>query len=234
MVFAADADLSYVSLDWMLDVSGARRSIYPWIARNTWKNTQRKCYLYTESDPSNWLYQYDKELREGGKVFANVSGQKASSQWGTQSLETYFNREFPEKVTDRIDADTTADPSHPAFNCVAEKEKIDSIIEGTDNLLTSPVVETGLSFDRRGIFTANFALAWGQQPVNSVRQAMMRLRDTEAVRHLWVPKVASLGRIGRNAKTSHKYFKAIEQKKFNFRLRFTSEVCRRSHHQGSD
>ncbi len=216
MVFAADADLSHVSLDWMLDVSGARRSIYPWIARNTWKNTQRKCYLYTESDPSNWLYQYDKELREGGKVFANVSGQKASSQWGTQSLETYFNREFPEKVTDRIDADTTADPSHPAFNCVAEKEKIDSIIEGTDHLLTSPVVETGLSFDRKGIFTANFALAWGQQPTNSVRQGMMRLRDTEADRHLWVPKVASLGRIGRHSKTSHKYFKAIEQKKFNF------------------
>ncbi|PPT05469.1 DNA primase [Geitlerinema sp. FC II] len=208
-VFVADADLSRHAIDWILDIADARRSVFPWILENTWKESDRSCHLFTEPNPNHWLYQLVAQVRSGGRPFVQVSGQKASSKWGTQSLETFCRREFPDKRILRIDSDTVADTTHPACGCIAN---LNEILGDYDIVIASPAIETGLDIKIKGHFSANFVLAWGQQGVNSVRQAMFRLRDN-VPRYVWVPRIATIGRLGRNAKTKAKYFRVVEQKK---------------------
>ncbi len=208
-VLVADADLSRHAIDWILDIADARRSVFPWILENTWKDSDRQCHLFTESNPSHWLSQFYLHTRNGGRSFVQVSGQKASSLWGTQSFETFCRREFPDKRILRIDSDTVADTTHPACGCIAN---LNEILGDYDIVIASPALETGVDIQIHGHFTASFVLAWGQQGVNSVRQAMFRLRDN-VPRYVWVPQIATIGRLGRNAKTKAKYFKAVEQKK---------------------
>ena len=57
-------------------------------------------------------------IRLGGRPFISVDGQKAKSKWGTQNLEAYLAQLFPDKRILRIDAESIADPNHPAFGCI--------------------------------------------------------------------------------------------------------------------
>ncbi|MBD2537103.1 bifunctional DNA primase/helicase, partial [Nostoc flagelliforme FACHB-838] len=99
-----------------------------------------------------------------------------------QALEERFRRKFPHLRILRIDSESVADPSHPAFGCIAHLNKI--LIQ-YDLVIASPSLETGVSIDIRGHFDGVWGVFQGVQPVNSVRQMLARVRET-VDRHIWV------------------------------------------------
>jgi hypothetical protein len=120
-----------------------------------------------------------------------VDGQKAKSKWGTQSLEKDLSKRFPDRKILRIDAESVADPTHPAYGCI---DQLNIILKNWDIVIASPTIETGVSIDIRGHFTSVFDIAQGVIPVDSVLQRMSRLREP-VPRHFWA-KGYGIGRIG--------------------------------------
>ncbi|MEH1934423.1 MAG: hypothetical protein V7L14_12015 [Nostoc sp.] len=72
--------------------------------------------------------------------------------------------------------------SHAAFGCIAH---LNEILTQYDLVIASPSLETGVSIDIRGHFSAVWGISQGVQAVNSVRQMLARLRET-VDRHIWV------------------------------------------------
>jgi primosomal protein N' len=65
---------------------------------------------------------------------------KGKVKWGTQNLENYLLKLFPELRILRIDAESIADPNHPAFACV---DKLNEGLPLYDVAIASPSIETG-------------------------------------------------------------------------------------------
>jgi hypothetical protein len=82
----------------------------------------------------------------------------------------------------RIDSESVSDPSHPAFGCIAH---LNEILTKYDLVIASPSLETGVSIDIKGHFSAVWGIFQGVQSANSVRQMLARLRET-VDRHIWV------------------------------------------------
>lgn len=182
-VFAADADLSDTSIEYLLSLAGVRRS--PYIICNDWKPSASECWKihhYSESTPKRFVKELETYIHEGGKPFVCLSAQKLTSPWGTRSLEAYFQQKFPDRRILRIDSESVCDPKHPAYRCTRD---LDRRLQNYDIVLASPAIETGVSIELRGHFTSVWAIAQGVQTPNSVRQAIARLRDN-VPRHLWV------------------------------------------------
>ncbi len=89
----------------------------------------------------------------------------------------------------RIDSESVADPSHPAYGCIAHLNEIYSIALLTqyDLVIASPSLETGVSIDIKGHFSAVWGIFQGVQSANSVRQMLARLREN-VDRHIWARK----------------------------------------------
>jgi hypothetical protein len=138
----------------------------------------------------------DKAITQGGKHLLCCSAQKAKSKWGTQALEERFRRKFPDLKILRIDSESVADPSHPAFGCIAH---LNEILLKYDLVIASPSLETGVSIDIKGHFNAVWGIFQGVQSANSVRQMLARLRET-VDRHIWV-RNSGMGFVG-NSSTS--------------------------------
>ncbi|MGL5082537.1 MAG: plasmid replication protein, CyRepA1 family [Microcoleaceae cyanobacterium] len=196
-VIVADADLSDVSLDYLLTLAGVEQA--PFILENTWKPGQEDAwsiYPYSGKAPKQLVNDLEHHILAGGKPFVCLSAQKIASKWGTCTLETYLKTQFPEKKILRIDSESLADPTHPAYDCI---KQLNQILPDYDIVLASPCVETGVSIDVRGHFTSVWGIAQGIQAENSVRQALGRIREN-IPRYLWVaPK--GLNAIG-NGSTS--------------------------------
>jgi hypothetical protein len=181
-LIVADADLSDTSLNYLIKLSG--QQIQPYIIQNEWKPGEEHQWVvqsYTGSNPSTLVATIERELASGGKPFILCSGQKAKSRWGTQNLETYFSGLYPERKILRIDSESIADPTHAAYACVADLNKI---LHSYDMVIASPSIETGVSIDLKGHFTSVFCIAQGVQAVNSVCQMMARVREN-VPRFLW-------------------------------------------------
>ena len=123
----------------------------------------------------------ERHIREGGKPFVCLSAQKIKSQWGTCTLEAYLKQQFPKLKILRIDSESLADPTHPAYGCITSLNQLSNY----DVVLASPVIETGVSIDIRGHFTSVWGIAQGIQSENSVRQALGRVREN-LPRFVWV------------------------------------------------
>jgi hypothetical protein len=76
-------------------------------------------------------------------------------------------------------------------------------------VLASPSIETGVSIDITDHFTSVWGIAQGVQPVDSVRQALARLRQA-VPRHIWAAAYG-IGKIG-NGSTSVKSLLASQHK----------------------
>jgi hypothetical protein len=124
-------------------------------------------------------------IRLGGRPFICTDGQKAKSKWGTQNLEAYLSRFFPDKRILRIDAESIADPNHPAYLCI---DKLNKVLPLYDIILASPSIETGVSIDIIGHITSVWDIGQGVIPVPSVLQRMARVRDA-VPRHVWSGKL---------------------------------------------
>ncbi len=196
-VYIADADLSDISLDYLISLSGI--DLQPYIIQHDWKpNTESswQVYNYSGKTPKKLVADLEKHIQQGGKPFVCLSAQKLTSKWGTQNLETYLQQKFPTAKILRIDSESLADPHHAAYKCIA---KLERVLINYDIVLASPSIETGVSIELQNHFTSVWAIAQGVQGENSVRQTLARLRHN-IPRYLWCTNY-SFNKIG-NGSTS--------------------------------
>jgi DNA primase len=181
-VIVADADLSDMALEYLSTLAGVETE--PFLIANPWKPTAEESWQvhhYSDSTPKRFVKDLETYIEKGGKPFVCLSAQKLTSRWGTRSLEAYFSQKFPDHRILRIDAESVADPKHPAYHCTRH---LNHCLKDYDLVLASPAIETGVSIDEVGVFTSVWAIAQGVQSANTVRQAMARVRDA-VPRYLW-------------------------------------------------
>ena len=182
-VIVTDADLSDISIDYLRTLASFEQA--PFIIKNNWKFSEEeawKIYSYQDNTPKQLVEDLEQYIAEGGKPFICLSAQKTASQWGTCTLEAYLKTQFPHKTILRIDSESLADPTHPAYGCI---HRLNQVLKQYDIVLASPVIETGISIDIKGHFTSVWGIAQGIQSENSVRQALSRIREN-IPRFLWV------------------------------------------------
>ncbi len=182
-VFVADADLSDVSIDYLVSLAGV--PLQPFVIQNDWKPGTGESWQvqhYTQSTPQRLVQDLERHIKEGGKPFICLSAQKRGSQWSTCTLEAYLQQQFPQAKILRIDSESLVEPTHPAYGCITA---LDRVLSDYDIVLASPAIETGVSIDLRGHFTSVWGIAQGVQSENSVRQALGRIREN-LPRFLWV------------------------------------------------
>jgi hypothetical protein len=181
-VYAVDADLSDIALDYLLSLSGT--NLEPYIIQNNWQPDSQsswQVYNYQDSTPKKIVKDLEKYLKQGGKPMVCLSAQKLTSKWGTRTLEAYFQKKFPQKKILRLDSESLADPQHPAYGCIT---KLNDILVDYDVVLASPSIETGISIELSNHFTSVWCIAQGIQGENAVRQTLARVR-ANIPRYLW-------------------------------------------------
>ncbi|AFZ28286.1 DNA/RNA helicase, superfamily II (plasmid) [Cylindrospermum stagnale PCC 7417] len=195
-IYLSSADLSDADVNYIRSLAGGIH-INPFVILNNYQPQSGNCYNYQGNDPRNVIAALDKAMAlDGGHHLLCCSAQKAKSKWGTQALEARYRRKFPHLRILRIDSVSVADPSHPAYGCIAH---LNEILTEYDLVIASPSLETGVSIDIKSHFSAVWGVFQGVQAVNSVRQMLARLREN-VDRHIWVRK-QGLGVIG-NGSTS--------------------------------
>lgn len=181
-VYVADADLSDIALDYLIALAGI--PLQPFIIENEWKPNREQAwtvYNYADNSPKRFVKDLVKHIREGGKPFVCLSAQKLTSQWGTCTLESYLQKQFPNAKILRIDSESLSNPHHPAYNCIS---RLNQLLKNYDIVLASPSIETGISIEIKGHFTSVWGLAQGVQTATSVCQALGRIREN-IPRYLW-------------------------------------------------
>jgi hypothetical protein len=194
-IYLSSADVSDTDVKYVLSLAGEYR-VNPFVIVNNYRHVAGNCYNYSGSNPKNLIAALDKAITKGGHHLLCCSAQKAKSKWGTQALEERFRRKFPHLRILRIDSESVADPSHAAFGCIAH---LNEILTQYDLVIASPSLETGVSIDIRGHFSAVWGIFQGVQPVNSVRQMLARVRET-VDRHIWV-REWGMGVVGNGSTT---------------------------------
>ncbi len=182
-VFIADADLSDISIDYLIALSGIQ--IQPLIIQNEWQPKSHETwsvYHYAEPTPEKLLQDLEKHISDGGKPMVCLSAQKLQSKWGTRALEAYLTQRFPKLNILRIDSESLGDENHPAYGCISN---LNQVLSNFDIVLASPAIETGVSIEIENHFTSVWAIAQGVQSENAVRQSLSRVR-TNIPRYIWV------------------------------------------------
>ncbi len=181
-VYVADADLSNIAIDYLISLTGI--DLQPFIIENKWKPDRESSwsvYNYDGKSPKKLVNNLETHIEQGGKPLVCLSAQKLTSKWGTQTLEAYLSKKFPNKKILRIDSESLVDSHHPAYDCMSN---LDRVLANFDIVLASPSIETGISIELENHFTSVWAIAQGIQGENTVRQTLARLR-TNVPRYLW-------------------------------------------------
>ena len=194
-IYLASADVSDCDVDYVLSLAGEIK-VKPFVILNNYQPQSGNCYSYEGNNPKDLIAALDRAIPEGGHHLLCCSAQKAKSKWGTQALEERFRRKFPHLRILRIDSESVADPSHPAYGCIAH---LNEILTKYNLVIASPSLETGVSIDIKGHFSAVWGIFQGVQSANSVRQMLARVRET-VDRHIWV-RQRGMGTVG-NGSTS--------------------------------
>jgi hypothetical protein len=214
-----DADLSDISIDFVRELSAM--DIKPWIAVNHWQPEQPwKIKFYdtqhvkggTKDDPSGLLKDSVDHVTNGGKIWVSCDSQKAKSKHGSKNLEKYYRSRCPGKKILRIDAETVANPEHPAYQCA---EKITALAALYDIVICSPSLATGVSVDLRGHFTAVFGIFQGAISDNEVRQSLARVREP-VNRFVWCRQIA-VSKVG-NGESNYKEVAKSKEKDCRYNL----------------
>lgn len=203
-IILSDADLSKVSIDYINNLTG--NSLELWLLSNSYNPNQGNRKLFSYDSPADLLEGASNAIENEEKVIIHCSTQKAKYQWSTQSLETLLATKYPSKTILRIDRETVADPTHPAFGCV---ENINEVVIEYDIVLASPTIETGISIDVDH-FGSVWTLANGVQTVNAVCQTPERVRS-HVDRHICIT-TNNNNRVGNGSDSPYFLNKSQEQK----------------------
>lgn len=181
-VVVADADLSDISINFIKKLGG-QLDLKPFIVLNEWK-PGKGWDIFDYSKPTDLYTGIMEAIAKGGKHQILTTGQRVNSKWGTQTLEVAIQKRFPGKKVLRIDSHTIADPSHPAYQAIANN--LNELLKEYDIVICSPSIESGVSIDLKGYYTAVWLFATGAIPEASVRQLAARLRDLDVPRHVFI------------------------------------------------
>jgi hypothetical protein len=181
-IVLADADLTDTSIRFLQELTGIH--IKPWVVVNEWQpDTEAwEVHAYTQPKPFQCLSTLIEHLHQGEKVFITTHSQKVEKTWSSRTLEGLIKHLFPEKKVLRIDGETIRNPEHAAFGCIS---RLNEVLPGFDVVIASPAIETGVSIDFRGHFTAVFAFFQGVTSAETARQALARVREP-IPRHVWI------------------------------------------------
>lgn len=188
-VILSDADLSHVVIDAVLR-AGNQAGTEPYIVRNQWKQSGYQATMF--EDMAVWQKTVFARLSDKQKVLMFSDTQKRKSVTGTIQLEKRVLKQFPGLRVLRVDSKTLNQRNHPAYGCMKQialscnietrKEenkvmKLDWMAVDYDLVICSPSVETGISLDTKGHFDFVAGCFTGVMTTDSVRQALMRLRE---------------------------------------------------------
>lgn len=207
-VILSDADLSNYSLDFVRGLAG-RADLAPYLIRSDWL-PESPGIAYSYETPEQLAYELQRAVKKGKHLILS-SGQKASSKWGTKNLEEWLliHTKGRKRIL-RIDSESVADPNHPAYRAV---ERINAVMKEYDIIICSPTIESGVSIDLYGHFSACWAFFTGVLPENSARQFLARLRDRTVPRHIYAAeRGCNFAFIG-NGSTSPKQLLESQQRK---------------------
>lgn len=186
-IYLADADLSKISINYVQSL--LETPVNSWVVLNEYCQEKKRIGNVYDS-PESLMSDLRESVKNGDRVIVHTGAQKVSSQWGTINIESLLKREFPDKKILRIDAETVADPSHPAYGCIGN---LNAVLPLYDVVIASPTIETGVSIDIDH-FDRVFCFGTGTQTVEAVCQTLARVR-ADIPRHIWI-KERSSQRIG--------------------------------------
>src|SRR4028118_1933117 len=224
-VILQDADLSDISIDFVREFSGI--DVKPWVAVNHWQPSEPWHIKFydtqhvkggTKDDPSGLLKDSVAHVTNGGKIWVSCDSQKAKSKFGSKNLEKYYRSRCPGKKILRIDAETVANPEHPAYQC---SEKITELAALYDIVICSPSLATGVSVELRGHFNAVFGIFQGAISDNEVRQSLARVREP-INRFVWCRQI-SVGKIG-NGESNYKEVAKSKEKDCRYNLQLLRDI----------
>lgn len=191
-LIACDADLDDWAVSYILKLIGFKVKTH--LIVNEWSPVAERCnwevFNYEGKKPTALVYNLIQHIENGGKPFVLCSSQEENSPWSTQNLEVFLSTKFPSLKILRIDAESVADPTHPAFGCTSS---LNQILPEYDIALASPTLETGVDIKCEN-FDSVWGIFWGVQTCDGVRQFLARYRRT-VVRHIWINKIG-LTKIG--------------------------------------
>jgi len=191
-IYLSDADLSPIAINFVRGVLGYDAPV--WCLENRWKATAKRLIHYDQNSPKKLVAALHGAIAKNERVLLHVTGQKAKSKYGTQSLESMLLKSFPDKAILRIDGESVADPNHPAYGIM---DQLDDTLKGFDIVIASPTIETGVSIDLKGHFDSVWGIFSGLQTVDAVAQTLERLREN-VPRHVWFSR-NGLCRVGKGA-----------------------------------
>lgn len=199
-VILMDADLTDVSINFVLKVSGMQFAIDPFVIVNNWKQQDyRTCRHYNQSNPKEWLASLIQAIALGQKCFVVTQGQKVKSVWSATNLEYVISMLVPDCKILCIDSETIADPNHKAYGVI---DRLNLVLDQYDVVIATPTIETGVSIDIQNHFDSVWGCFWGVSPSNSARQALARVR-ANIPRHVWAVKHSNCGKIAGGATTKY-------------------------------
>lgn len=237
LVVAQDADLSDLSIDYLIALAGI--PIEPWVAVNDWQPRRgRDVTFFATSNPAPLFAQMERILSQEvtscdinsraeccpiephrTPIMVVEDSQKVKGKWSCINTETQLKKRFPNQRILRIDSESVANPTHPAYGCV---ETINTLIQNYDIIIASPTIGTGVSIDIRGYFVAVFGIFQGAIAVNEALQAMARVRDENVPYFVWTGRFG-LGKIG-NGSASYRSILKSQQKVIKTNLRLLQDV----------
>ena len=201
-IILADADLSDVSVNYIRDLIRLETGIdwQPYTVVNEWRDdsTAYDCLVFDDRNPLILEHQLDKSIAAGKRVLIHTDSRKKC-----KALEKGFQRRFPACKILRIDGETVADPSHPAYGCA---DRLNQMLEACDVAIVSPTIGTGVSIDLRGHFQAVFGIFNGVVSVAEARQALIRLREP-VPRFVWA-KSFGISKVGNGSVGDRQLVKA--------------------------
>ncbi|WP_298913540.1 plasmid replication protein, CyRepA1 family [uncultured Nostoc sp.] len=204
-IFIADADLNDIGIDFIKGIIG--QEIDTFLVENTFKFVEPwQISLVRGNNPAQLIKVLTQKLENGKKCFVALSGQRASSKWGSRNLEAYYRKLLPQLRILRIDSKTTITPAHPAFGCT---DNLNEVVKDYDLILTTSTIETGVSIEEKH-FDYVFGIFQGVQTTDGVRQHLSRYRPP-VPRYIWLAPVG-INRVG-NGSNSVKALLAGEYKK---------------------
>ncbi|NBD31832.1 MAG: hypothetical protein GVY17_02375, partial [Cyanobacteria bacterium] len=180
-IYLADADLSHTSLSYINGLAGGCSQE---VIVNEVRPAQGRT-AYTYDHPEDLIVQAINAIARGETIHLVTDSQKPKSKLGTINLEALIKAIDPEVKVLRGDKETVANPEHPAYNFT---ENLDQVIGHYQVLITSPIVNTGISIDLQNHFDAVYSLQVGAQSENSSRQAIERVR-VPVDRHVYFRKI---------------------------------------------
>lgn len=207
-VILADADLSPISIEYIKGLIGNNPET--WLLVNTFNPNQGKRKLYNYNSREDLLSSILDAIRQGKRLLIHVGAREAKYKFSSTNLYSLLKELVPDLSVLVIDAETVAEPGHPAYGCMAN---LSNTLANYQVVIVTTVIETGISIDD-DLFDVVYGYGSGVQTVQQFCQALERYRK-DVDRHVFIRKCVSGNQYIANGETDPDYLLATEHKKAN-------------------